>query len=131
MKHTTKSTGDKFEHLACQELQAHQFDIIATNWAVAKVGEIDIIARNTTTHRHAHPTLICVEVRARRHSQFAQASETVTVAKQKRIIATMQHFLQAHPEYANDEVRFDVMAFDVAVDGNWTLEWIPSAFVGE
>ncbi len=128
-----RDIGDVYEQLACDYLEAQGLHIVATNWAVAKVGELDIVARQDKrlpNGRH-YPTLVCVEVRARRHSQFASATETVTRAKQRRLIATMQHFLQAHPEYADFDVRFDVLAFEVMAEGEYEMVWLPSAFLSE
>lgn len=128
-----RAIGDEFEQQACAYLMAQGLHIVASNWAVHQVGELDIVAfedKRLPNGQH-YPTLVCVEVRARRHSRFASATETVTKAKQRRLIATMQHFLQVHPEYAMCDVRFDVLAFDVAADGDVAIEWLQAAFLAQ
>lgn len=131
MKRTAKqATGDFYEKLACEFLITHQCQIICTNYAAPNVGEIDIIARydkQLPTGRH-YPTLLCVEVRARRHSRFASAAETITKAKQKRLIATMSHFLQQNAQYVNFDVRFDVVVFDFN-QNQTNYEWLQGAFL--
>lgn len=126
----SKQIGDKYEQLAREFLLAKGCEIITTNYTAPKVGEIDIIARldKTLPNGRVYPTLLCVEVRARRHKNFASAVETVTKAKQKRLIATMSHFLQTFEIYQDFDVRFDVLAFCV---GETVPEWLTGAFLCE
>lgn len=125
-----QKTGDFYENLACEFLQKNACQIIITNYAVPNVGEIDIIAQcdKVLPTGKIYPTLLCVEVRARRHNRFASAIETVTKTKQKRLIATMSHFLQQNAQYANFDVRFDVLAFDFN-QNHATFEWLQGAFL--
>ena len=82
-----------------------------------KLGEIDLIMQH-------QDTLVFVEVRMRSHSQFAQAAESVTPAKQKKIIKTAQYYLQQHQLTDKVNCRFDVIAFG----DNTQPDWIKDAF---
>lgn len=121
LRPSTQAIGNHFEQQACQLLQEAGYVIVATNYRIPKVGEIDIIA-------YADGTLVAVEVKARRQSGFGMAVERVTLVKQKKIIRTMLYFLQdeRHQRYANAYVRFDVIGFDKGVP-----LWLQGAFLGE
>lgn len=82
-----------------------------------KTGEIDLIMQQGET-------LVFIEVRLRSHRQFANAAESVTFAKQRKIIKTAQFYLQQHQLTDKINCRFDVIAF-----GEDTVpEWIKNAF---
>lgn len=127
---TAKATGDTYERMAAVFLERQGLSLVEKNYSVPRVGEIDIIALEEKTRPNGTPyqTLVCVEVRARKHSQFSSAAETVTRAKQKRLIATLQYFLMAHEQYASCDVRFDVLAFDILPTGV-QYDWIQAAFL--
>lgn len=80
-----------------------------------KLGELDLIMTD-------HNTLVIIEVRFRKTDQYGSALESVTRAKQSRIIAATQHYLSS--QKADRPVRFDV----VAISGNGAIEWIQNAF---
>lgn len=82
-----------------------------------KLGEIDLIMQH-------QDTLVFVEVRLRSHRQFAHAAESVTPAKQQKIIKTAQYYLQQHQLTDKVNCRFDVIAFAE----NAQPEWIKDAF---
>lgn len=125
-----RQKGAYFEQLACQFLTAQNLSIIATNYHLPKVGEIDIIALHKPDQNNAitRPTLVFVEVKARTDSQFAKSYETITPAKQQKIIKTAEHFLQQYENYANLDCRFDVIAYQMDKRGNAVAEWIQGAF---
>lgn len=130
---TTKTAkrrqGDAFETQAVQMLVAAGLKIIAQNYLVAKVGEIDIIAiADKTVRGRCVRELVFVEVRSRMRSEFGTAIDSINHAKVQKIRRTAEHFLQAYPQFADLSIRFDVMAFDIAQDGAITHEWIVSAF---
>lgn len=107
------------------------YHIIATNYSVARVGEIDILAMTERIDRQgrAWQVLVAVEVKARKSVGYGQAIEMVTLAKQRRIIKTMQYFLQNNPSYGQAEVRFDVLAFEIGTIAEPV--WVQSAFICE
>jgi putative endonuclease len=69
-----------------------------------------------------HQTLVIIEVRYRKTDQYGSAVESITRAKQSRIIAATHCYLSSQKE--DRPIRFDV----VAISGNGNLEWIQNAF---
>lgn len=126
----TRQRGADFEQLACQFLTAQNLTIIATNYTAPRLGEIDIIALHQVPQKNGtiRPTLVFVEVKARKHSQFATAIETVTAQKQRKIIKTAEHFLQHYPSYVNLDCRFDVVAFQGDERRGIYPDWQQGAF---
>ena len=102
--------GNYFEQLAGEFLQQQGLQLIAKNWQQPKVGELDLVMVEVGV---AWSTLVFVEVRQRQRSSFGDAALSVTVSKQSKIIKAAKYFLQQHPEYANYECRFDVIAYNV------------------
>jgi len=125
--------GSLFEQQACEFLQAKGLRLIAQNWQQPKVGELDLVMIETGS---AWSTLVFIEVRQRKRSTYGDAALSVTASKQRKVIKTAQCFLQQHPEYADYDCRFDVIAYntlgsillkDSALDTQ--PEWIKGAFV--
>ena len=79
------------------------------------LGEIDLIMVEDST-------LVFVEVKARQKAQAPSAVESITPAKQRRLISTALAFLKAN-SLAYEDIRFDV----VIIEGE-NLEWISGAF---
>jgi len=115
-KPATITSGAHMEARAEQFLVAQGLVKKEKNYR-CKLGEIDLIMQH-------QDTLVFVEVRMRNHSQFAQAAESVTPAKQRKIIKTAQHYLQQHQLTDKVNCRFDVIAFG----GNTPPDWIKNAF---
>ena len=112
---TTKNIGDQAESVAERFLTKNQLKILDKNLR-AYTGEIDIIADD-------QGTLVFIEVKYRKSVSFGQPFETVTRAKQKKIIRTAQYYLQKHPKLANKACRFDVISIH-----NNNINWIKDAF---
>lgn len=121
-----RQMGDEFERLACALLTKHGLQIVQTNYHVAKIGEIDVVACQNTPQHQA--VLVFVEVKARRTSRFASAAQSVTKAKQRRIVRAAEHFLQTHGQFADWACRFDVVAFDINQEQP-DVQWIQGAFL--
>ena len=138
----TQRQGNYFEQLACTYLQQQGLTVVAQNWQQPKVGELDLVMIESGS---AWSTLVFVEVRQRKRSNFGDAALSVTTRKQAKIIKTAQYFLQQHPEYADFECRFDVVAFNInkaitaaiEVDtmnekkSDCRPEWLAGAFVAK
>ncbi|MCI7126184.1 MAG: YraN family protein [Agathobaculum sp.] len=92
-------TGAWGERQACGYLRARGWEIVQCNFRT-RFGEIDIIARHGKY-------IIFAEVKTRRSSRFAAARESVTAAKQARIIAAAEEWLQTYAGTA--QPRFDVI----------------------
>lgn len=127
---TAHKRGADFEQRACQFLTAQNLTIITTNYFAHHIGEIDIIALHDIVQKdgNCRPTLVFVEVKARKVSQYATALESVTPTKQRKIIKTAEHFLQLHPDYANYECRFDVIGFKIDERQTIGIDWVQGAF---
>lgn len=80
--------------------------------------------------------MVFIEVRQRKRSGFGDAALSITASKQRKVIKTAKYFLQQHPEYAQYDCRFDVIAYNTStkmsskeqlVDNQ--PEWLQGAFV--
>lgn len=111
-----KNSGTQAELHAEKFLQKQGLVTQAKNYR-CKAGEIDLIMKQ-------RDELVFVEVRLRRHKQFANAAESVTISKQQKIIKAAQHYLQEHQLTDTANCRFDVIAFSEKSEP----EWIQNAF---
>ncbi|MCK5829395.1 MAG: YraN family protein [Methylococcales bacterium] len=107
-------SGDRSEQAAYHYLIQQGLLLIEKNYR-CKHGELDLIMRDGKT-------LVVVEVRFRNSNKYGSAEESITQAKQSRIIATTQHYLQLSK--INSAIRFDVIA--ISKDDN--INWIKNAF---
>lgn len=121
--------GDHYETLALQHLKANGLTLIAKNWHYKNLGELDLVMFDET---QKIPCVVIVEVRQRKTSNFGNSLESITAAKQRKIIKTTQAFLQANPQFDNHDIRFDVVSFDhnpLAVDNQTGVPtWTVAAF---
>jgi putative endonuclease len=111
--------GREAEAAAQEHLERQGLKLVAANYR-CRWGELDLVMRHGSV-------LAFVEVRERKHSRFGGAAASVTRAKQEKVIATAQHFLQHHAEFRHCAARFDVVAIDTQA-GTATIEWIQAAF---
>ncbi len=94
-----KLLGAFGEDAACRYLKRHGYAIEGRNYA-CRFGEVDIIARD---RRY----VVFVEVKLRKDDTHGAASEFVTPAKQRRVIAAAERWLQQNP--TDLQPRFDVI----------------------
>ncbi len=92
---------------------------IAANYR-CRWGEIDLIC---TEQR----TLVFVEIRFRSTIGVMRPEETISFAKQQRIIKTAGHYLQHHPFAAHLDCRFDVVAL-TGEESRPAVSWFKGAF---
>ncbi len=125
--------GSRFEQQACEYLQTQGLRLVAQNWQQPKIGELDLVMIETSS---AWSTLVFIEVRQRKSSNYGDAALSVTASKQRKVIKTAQSFLQQYPEYAHYDCRFDVIAYDTMSKSNsrneqldHQPEWIQNAFI--
>lgn len=85
----------------------------------SRMGEIDLIMWD-------HTTLVFIEVRHRSNNDFLSAAESITPAKQKRIIRTASRYIQSQFGNCPPDCRFDVV---VATGSPPRLEWLKAAFM--
>lgn len=111
---TTGEIGAEKERLAESFLLDQGLRLVARNHR-CRYGELDLIMRDAAV-------LVFVEVRFRRSTHFGSPAATVDARKQRRLITTAKHYLQAHPTPL--ACRFDV----IAMSGDNQIEWIKHAF---
>ena len=81
-----RQTGRQGEDIAASYLTGKGYRILARNWR-CPVGELDLVMADDQT-------LVFVEVRTRSGSRFGPAEESITPAKQMRLIELAQTYLQ-------------------------------------
>lgn len=114
MRHTTRQRGAEAEQQAEAYLEQHGLRVVARNYRTPR-GELDLVMRDGET-------LVFIEVRYRKNAGFGGAAESVHRAKQQRVIAAAQHYLQRH------RLTQSACRFDVALLGRDKIEWIKDAF---
>ena len=122
-----RALGRRGEALAADYLTARGCTLLATNWRPAGSGlrgEIDLVVQDG-------PALVFVEVRTRRGALPGRAEESVTPAKQARLIALAEAYLQvaALPADGTDW-RIDVVAVWVRPGGAPVVTWLRGAVEG-
>jgi putative endonuclease len=115
-----KALGDGAESSALDWLQARGLRLLERNYRVARGpgspgGEIDLIMRERDG------TLVFVEVRSRKNSDFGGAAASVGVVKRKRIVFAARHYLLRLA--AEPPCRFDVVTVEQGQIG-----WLQAAF---
>jgi putative endonuclease len=106
--------GRQAEQQACGYLQAKGLRLVDKNYR-CRHGEIDLIMLDGEV-------LVFIEVRYRRSGLFGGALASIDMRKQRKLISTASHYLQAQGQRC--AARFDV----VAIDGNGQIDWVPNAF---
>ncbi|HDK37979.1 MAG TPA: YraN family protein [Thiolapillus brandeum] len=113
MKASHLRKGEAAEALACRWLQEQGLELGRQNYR-CKAGEIDLIMQDGDM-------LVFVEVRYRSHSGFGSAIDSITPAKQKKLLHAAQHYLQRLRH--TPPCRFDI----IGIDRNNQIEWIRNA----
>jgi len=107
--------GVRAEELCAELLRKAGLRVLARNWR-CRHGEIDLVAEEGAT-------LVFAEVRYRSSQGFGGAAESVTAAKQARLVAAARLYLMRCPDA---DCRFDVLLLDSLEAGR--IEWIRNAF---
>jgi putative endonuclease len=103
-----KALGELGERWARKHLEQNGYHIRETNYR-CREGEIDIVAEH-------EGCLVFVEVRTKTGSGFGTPEESVTVAKQEKLVSVAMSYLQAHEDLPS-EWRIDVVAIEVSPKG--------------
>jgi putative endonuclease len=103
-----RNLGQLGERLAAEHLAAKGYLIRERNFRTA-AGEIDIVAE-------ADGVLAFVEVKCRRGAAMGTAAESLTPAKQRRMVAMAEAYGQAR-EGLPAQWRIDLVAIDFTPDG--------------
>jgi putative endonuclease len=114
---TSREQGLFAETLVLKHLQTQGLRLVTHNYQL-KLGEIDLIMREGEI-------LVFIEVRARENFDEIHPFETVTKAKQGRIISTAKHYLWTHDLLDTCPCRFDVVAVNLS---SLEIDWVKDAF---
>jgi putative endonuclease len=115
VKTAMNRAGARAEDLCAELLRKAGLRVLARNWR-CRHGEIDLVAEEGDT-------LVFAEVRYRRDERYGGAAESVTTAKQARLVAAARFYLMRRPD---TECRFDVLLLDSLEAGR--IKWIRNAF---
>lgn len=118
MKPLPGGIGAKAEEVARIYLEQQGLRLVAQNYR-CRQGEIDLIMQDGAT-------LAFIEVRYRKNTGFGSPAESVTPAKQRRIVTTAAHYLQSKSERKMPPCRFDMLAIVGKKQQN--IDWIKDAF---
>lgn len=108
--------GQQAEKLATLYLQQHGLKLVAQNYR-GRFGEIDLIMQDGAS-------LVFIEVRLRRNSNFGGAAASIDTPKQKRIIRTAHQYLAGLSH--TPPCRFDALLLDDMKGEN--VQWLKNAF---
>lgn len=106
------------EDLACRHLRDQGLRLVARNYR-CRHGEIDLVMQDRSC-------IAFIEVRLRSRTDFGSGAESVDTRKQKRLLASAEHYLQRHATLLAD-CRFDVVSV-LRSGKTHQLEWIRNAF---
>lgn len=98
-----RGLGRHGEDLAARHLAAKGYEIVARNWR-CETGELDLVTRDGDC-------LAFVEVRTRRGRALGTPEESITRAKQARLAALAEAYVQAH-DWPGD-YRVDIIAIEM------------------
>ncbi len=113
--------GTRGEQAVLARLRREGYTILARNWRHPQLGELDIVARHGDE-------IVFVEVRTRHgaaRQAFDRAFTSIDEAKQTRLLALAQAFLEAH-SLQNTPWRIDVAAV-ACVGSTITVHILPDA----
>jgi putative endonuclease len=114
----SKKIGQQKEKLVASWLRQHNIVILEQNHH-CKGGEIDLIGTSTQPN-----TVHFFEVKYRRSSDYGFAAEMLKPEQQNRIRRCAQRYLQAHPEYDEYFISFDLISWQA----DHPIDWIQNAF---
>ena len=103
-----RGLGRRGEELAARHLAAKGYEIVARNWRCS-AGELDLVARDGEC-------LVMVEVRTRRGEELGSPEESLTAAKQARLVTLGEAYVQEQ-DWVGDW-RIDVVAVEMDRSGH-------------
>lgn len=86
-------------------LEGRGYVTVDTNWRCPS-GELDLVMLDGSE-------LVFVEVKTRTGERFGHASEAVTPAKRRKLLATAAWFASEHPEHEDRIWRIDIVAVTI------------------
>lgn len=115
---SNRTLGRRGEALAARHLRRHGYRVLARNLRAGGV-EVDLVALDG-------PTLVFIEVKARRSLMAGAPQEAVDWRKQRRLRQAAVAFARGRG-LVHRPIRFDVVAIN-AQGRRWRLEVIKDAF---
>jgi putative endonuclease len=115
---SNRTLGRRGEALTARYLRRHGYRLLARNLRAGGV-EVDLVALDG-------PTLVFIEVKARRSMAAGAPQEAVDWRKQRRLRQAAAAFARTR-SLSHRPIRFDVVAID-ARGRRWGLEVIKDAF---
>jgi putative endonuclease len=115
LKQPSYTQGVKAEKQALLFLEQQGLTLVCQNY-YCQLGEIDLIMIDDDT-------LVFIEVRYRKNSQFGGALASITPTKQKKIIKTARYYLTQYDD--EPYCRFDAVAIESAFTQPM---WLKDAF---
>ena len=114
----TQRTGNEAELRACQYLTEQGLELIERNFH-CRYGEIDLVMRQ-------HQTIVFVEVRFRKADSLVTGAQSISPAKQTRLVRSASYYLQQNKLSDATPARIDVIAVTQA-DQAHQFDWIQNA----
>ncbi len=114
-----QALGLEGETRACRALEARGYRVVQRRYRT-RAGELDIVARHGQT-------VVFVEVKARRGSEFGDPAASVTAQKQRRLVMMAADYLARHG-LTRAPVRFDVVAVTLTTGQDPVVTIFPDAF---
>lgn len=112
------------ESLAAQYLSGLNYNVLRRNFYSA-YGEIDIVALN-------EKELVFVEVKTRSRNVVADAVNSITLNKQRKITKTAKYFIYRNPEFNTMSCRFDsIIVLYNKIDNTFKVHHQLNAFIPE
>lgn len=113
-----RERGERAETFVAEALETAGHRILARNYLVPGLGELDIVAEHQGVLR-------IVEVRARVPGPYGSGVDSITPAKLRRIRRATSVYLE-HQHYLNKDIQ--LLAADVELDSRGemrSIRWIP------
>ena len=111
--------GARMEQSTEAHLRAQGLETLARNFR-CRAGEIDLVMTDGDM-------VVFVEVRYRSRNAWGGPLESITPAKQRRVVRAAEHFLARHPHLQQRPCRFDAVGVQ-SNDGRVSYDWIKGAF---
>lgn len=112
--------GDFAETIASKYLQAQGLKLLKKNFS-CKFGEIDLIMED-------HDTLVFIEVRYRKQTNYGHPLDTINYQKQKKIIKAAHYYLMQQTGYNQWPCRIDAVAIhSQTCSGQDQVQWVKNA----
>lgn len=123
MARTTRQAelGKLGERLAARFMQDQGFALLDSNWH-CRSGEIDLVMRQGDD-------LVFVEVKARRGERAGRADDAVSPAKAHKVLASVEWYMDAHPDLADCLWRCDLVAITFVEHGPPVIRHYVNALV--